>query len=98
MKIKLFANLAEEAGTRQVELEPPADATVGVVLEQVFDRHPPLRELILDADGELVGHINVLVNGSNIEHSDAGLSMAVSDDDEIAIFPPVSGGMASHRA
>lgn len=92
MKVKLFANLAEEAGQRVIELDIAEGATVDDALEAVIERHPILGDLILAEDGHLQGHINVLVNGTNVQHADEGLATPLAAEDEVAIFPPVSGG------
>lgn len=87
---KLFADLAERAGGRRVTVEVDPDATVGDALEAVLEGRPELRERVL-ADGSLRSEINVLRNGSDVE-TDGGLDAPVEDDDELALFPPVSGG------
>ncbi len=92
MEWKLFANLAEVAGTKHVTVEVPQSATVTDALEALFERHPDLQERVLEEDGELADHINVLRNGENVFANGAGLETPVDGDDELAIFPPVSGG------
>ena len=97
MRVRLFANLAEEAGEREIVLSVPADATVVDVLDELCGRHPGLRPLILDDDDAIHGHVNVLLDGSNVENLEDGLRAPVgADAEELAIFPPVSGG--SRRA
>jgi molybdopterin synthase sulfur carrier subunit len=87
---RLFANLAEATGSRSVEVDvatgPDAEATVGDALATLVDAHPDLEPLVL-ADGELRDHINLLRNGSPTDPGDP-----VEADDELAIFPPVTGG------
>ena len=91
MRVKLFANLAETAGERELTVEVSSDQTLAELLEELFNEHPALREEILD-DAVLQDHITILVNGEKIPHTESGLEAVVSSDDEIAIFPPVSGG------
>lgn len=91
MDVKLFANLAESAGTRIVPVEPGHAGTVGEAIDAVCASHPDLREEVFDGDGRPHDHINILLNGTNVVHAD-GLEEAVDPADEIAIFPPVSGG------
>ncbi|ESS03916.1 MAG: ubiquitin-like small archaeal modifier protein (SAMP) [uncultured archaeon A07HR67] len=90
MEWKLFADLAEIAGDRVVEVDVEPGDTVGDALDDLFAARPALRDRVLD-DGEVADHINVLHNGDNIHHAD-GLSTTVSAGDELALFPPVSGG------
>ncbi|MFC6834951.1 ubiquitin-like small modifier protein 1 [Halomarina ordinaria] len=92
MHWKLFANLAETAGEREVPLDLEAGATFGDALDALLERHPELREEVLDDDGDLRGHIRVLRNTHNPFVSDEGYETVLAEDDELAMFPPVSGG------
>jgi molybdopterin synthase sulfur carrier subunit len=47
--------------------------------------------VLCDDDGEVRSYITILVNGKNIREMEA-LATILSDGDEVAIFPPVSGG------
>lgn len=92
MKVKLFANLADLAGTREIHLDRPGDGTVGEVVDAVIEEYPSLDGAVRTDEGELEEHINVLVDGANVRHDEDGLDMTVDEDGEVAIFPPVSGG------
>ena len=92
MQWKLFADLAEVAGQKRVTVDLEGEATVADALEALLDAHPALRDRVLAADGELAEHINVLRNGENVFAAGSGLETAVAADDELAMFPPVSGG------
>ncbi|GGM56384.1 molybdopterin synthase sulfur carrier subunit [Halarchaeum rubridurum] len=87
MEWKLFADLAEVAGDDRITVSVPADATVGDALEALLDDRPALRERVLADDGTLYDHVNLLRNGA-----DASLADDAAPDDELALFPPVSGG------
>lgn len=86
MQWKLFADLAEAAGERTVTVEADAE-TVDDALAALFDAKPALRERALGADGELRSDVNLLKNGESVDPG-AG----VDAGDELALFPPVSGG------
>ena len=90
MEWKLFADLAEVAGEDTVEIDATGD-TVDDALAALLERHPALEGRILDEDGELLDHINVLCNGESVRSGD-GLETELEDGDELALFPPVSGG------
>jgi len=45
---------------------------------------------VLD-DGEVANHINVLRNGQNVRQN-GGMDTTLEAGDELALFPPVSGG------
>lgn len=89
MEWRLFADLAETAGDRRISVDVSADGTVGDALDALLDERPALRERILDDAGELHSHVNVLRNGANLQN---GLGTELESGDELALFPPVSGG------
>ena len=91
MRWKLFADLAERAGDDEIDVSVDnSEPTAGDALAALLADHPELEERVFTADGDLESHLNLLRNGENI--TDAGLATPVSDDDELALFPPVSGG------
>jgi molybdopterin synthase sulfur carrier subunit len=91
MDWKLFADLAEVAGGRDVSVDVEPGATVGDALDALLAAHPALEDRVLDESGSLRDHINVLRNGENV-HEAAGLETTLEPGDELALFPPVSGG------
>lgn len=76
-KVRLFAAIAEIAGTRSTEID---GATVGEVLDQATQRYGPEFE-------RLLAYCRVMVN-----EDQATREVAVAANDELAILPPVSGG------
>lgn len=82
--VKLFANLRKLAGTKELSI---TEATVGAVLNELVKRNPLLGEVILE-NGILRPHIVVTLNGHNV----IDLNMQVTEQDVIAIFPPIAGG------
>ena len=78
---------AATGGQSEVEAE---GATVGEVLDSVFDSHGDLRERITQ-DGDLRRFVNVYVSGEDIRFQD-GLDTELSDGDEVTILPAVAGG------
>lgn len=89
MHWKLFADLAEVAGTRETEIDGDPE-TVGEALEDLLATYPNLESRVLDGD-DLRTDVNVLRNGQNVAPGE-GLAAPVDADDELALFPPVSGG------
>ncbi len=84
IRVKLFANLREFTKTKELEME---GSTVRDVLVALCRKYPGLADMIF-RDGNLRPYINVFLNGKNIP----GLDTSLKPADEIAIFPPVSGG------
>jgi molybdopterin synthase sulfur carrier subunit len=65
-------------------------ATVGEVLDSLYDRFGELRSRIAE-DGGLRRFVNVYVDGEDIRFLE-GLETPVSDGDEVTILPAVAGG------
>jgi molybdopterin synthase sulfur carrier subunit len=74
-------------GEAEAEVE---GATVGEVLDALFDRFGDLRDRICD-DGDLRRFVNVYVGGEDIRFL-SGLETEVTDGDEVTILPAVAGG------
>lgn len=92
MEWRLFANLAEAAGTRRVTVEAGPGDTFGDAFEQLLEAHPELEAEVLDEDGEIRDHIRVLRNEHDPFVTDEGHDTVLEADDDLALFPPVSGG------
>ena len=90
MEWKLFADLAETAGEKRVAVELQGEATVADALEALFEAHPALRDRVLE-DGKPADHLNLLVDGEDVSGLD-GVETRVDSAEELALFPPVSGG------
>jgi molybdopterin synthase sulfur carrier subunit len=92
MEWRLFANLAEAAGTKRVAVEAGAGDTFGEAFEQLLAAHSELEDEVLDEDGDLREHIRVLRNDSDPFVADEGFETVLEAGDDLALFPPVSGG------
>ncbi len=75
--LRLFASIREIAGINQIDFEAN---TVGQIIELAVERFGPEFAAILPA-------CRIWVNGNPAQEDDE-----VSDGDEVAILPPVSGG------
>ena len=90
MQWKLFADLAEVAGDKEIAVDAEPGETVGAALDALVADRPGLADRIYD-DGDLRDHINVLRNGTSVGEQ-RGLDTELDEGDELALFPPVSGG------
>ena len=87
--VKIPTQLRAAAGGES-ELEVDG-ATVGEVLDVLFDRHDELRDRLSDGGGGLRRFVNVYVDGEDIRFTD-GLQTPVGDGHEVQILPAVAGG------
>ena len=79
VRVRLFAFMAQEAGTRDVDLEVASGATLSDVQRALAARLPDMRW-----PRELMWAVNQAYVG--------GANHGLKDGDEVAIIPPVSGG------
>ncbi len=90
LELRFFATFREAAGGKIVEYEAADDATVGDVLRALEVEYEGMDGRLI-VDGDLAPQINVLKNGREVLHLE-GLDTALSDGDQLSIFPPVAGG------
>jgi len=87
VRVRLFADIREEVGESEIEVEMKSEGeTVGDVIEDLVARYPALEERLL-SDGELRPYLNLTADGEPV-----GAGETVDGVDEVAVFPPVSGG------
>ena len=82
VKIVFFASLREKLGVNSVDLPISDSSSVSSLISQLADQHSAEWLAILTAK-----NIRIAVN-QNIITDDIG----VIDGDEVAFFPPVTGG------
>ncbi len=79
LKIRLFATLKDKAGHKAIEIELPTPATVDILRERLMVEFPQLASSVPTA---LVA----------VNKNFGSPETPINDGDEVAIFPPVSGG------
>jgi molybdopterin synthase catalytic subunit len=79
VRLLFFATLKDIVGARELRLEIPAGATVGDLLTHLEGSYPRIK-----------AYRPVVLTAINEEYADQAAS--VHEGDEVAIFPPVSGG------
>ncbi|MRS02933.1 molybdopterin converting factor subunit 1 [bacterium] len=77
--VTLFATLKELAGKRQINIEVGEPATVSKLLAEIANQYPQIKN----------SSENVLVS---INQEFASRDQIIVNGDEVAMFPPVSGG------
>jgi sulfur-carrier protein len=77
--VRLFARLRDIAGAADLAREVPAGATVADVWRKLVAEFP-----------EMAGYDSSISSAVNTDY--ARMSTALSDNDEVAFLPPVSGG------
>jgi molybdopterin synthase sulfur carrier subunit len=84
--------LRQTAGSSEFEV---SGATIREALEDLCRDNEALRAAIFDGS-VLRPHVRVMVNGRDCELV-GGLKAAVSENDQIAVFPPIAGGYLNEQ-
>ncbi|MXZ43545.1 MAG: molybdopterin converting factor subunit 1 [Gammaproteobacteria bacterium] len=81
IQVKFFASLKESLGVSQTNLTVPVESTVDMLLRKIQDTYGKDSQLID------ISSLRVAVNQQMVE-----FDRVIREDDEIAIFPPITGG------
>ena len=87
MIVKLFGGLRQSAGGAE---KTTSGSSIREALENLCLENSVLYDAIFDGD-ELRPHIRIMVNGHDSELA-KGLDTPVTEDDVLAVFPPIAGG------
>lgn len=79
--VKLFASFRERAKKEELVLDVDGEVSLKELIADIEERIPELKELL--DNGTVIMAVN---------HKVASLDSKVKNEDEVAIFPPVSGG------
>lgn len=82
VRVKLFATLRDRVGAKEVALELPEGATVATLREQIAVAYPAL---VPSLDNTIVAVNRQFASPDTLLHA----------EDEVALFPPVSGGASN---
>ena len=91
--VKLFANLRKIAGTKEVLVDlkegmgSETGTNLGEVISALVRQIPALSQHLIE-NGKIRPHVIITINGHPTQAMDAG----VTEQDQIAIFPPIAGG------
>jgi sulfur-carrier protein len=92
MKVNFFATLRDITGQKTVEFENAEGSTVGHLVEAVISRYPSMREVLLNQEGDLYGHVHVFINGRDVPFLENKMETIIKPSDSVNIFPAVGGG------
>ncbi len=81
------------SGQSQIVVETAA-STVAGALDDLWRKHPGLRDRVVNEQGKLRQHVNVFLNDENVRRKQL-LETTLPEQCEITILPAVSGGSES---
>lgn len=79
IKVRLFANLRELVGEREITITVPGGVTVSYLNNEILNKYPQLKSF----SNKFVTSVNCKVTTGDT---------VITSSDEIALLPPVSGG------
>jgi MoaD family protein len=85
--IKLYANLRTVTGKKEMNVP---GASIREVLERLILDFPNIQGYLLEKE-QLRSRLIIAINGQTLD-PETGVDAPVSEQDQIAIFPPVAGG------
>jgi molybdopterin synthase sulfur carrier subunit len=89
-RIRFFARFRELLGA-EVIAEPAPGTALAALIRDIARGNGEGYDAIFDERGAFREHVILMRNGKRVEAADAE-KMVLADGDEIAVFPPVSGG------
>ena len=78
------------SGQSQIVVDSGAKK-LGEALVQLWQRHPGLRDRVVNEQGNLRQHVNIFLNEDNVRRREL-LDTELPENCEITILPSVSGG------
>ena len=90
IRIRAFAQVKDILGADSF-LEYPEGTSVRELLDSLRQRAGESEDQLFSRNGDLHSHLVLMINGTRIYKDDIE-SLTLSEGDEIALFPPVSGG------
>ena len=82
--IKLFASLRKEAGIKETSI---TGTSLQPVITELVRQYPALADKLLE-NGQIRPHVVITING----HPSTDLDAPLTEQDLVAIFPPIAGG------
>ena len=89
--VEVAFSFKRELGDDHRTLELPDGSDVAAALAAFAEKHPSVRERLIGSDGEILRHINALINGGNVKLRQ-GFETVLRDGDRLTILPPAGGG------
>jgi molybdopterin synthase sulfur carrier subunit len=92
LKATFYATLRRIVNGKTIEFDLPSGSTVQQLLDEMIRRYPPLREELLDENGQLFQHVHIFVNARDTLFLPEGMNSPLMEEDTIGVFPVVGGG------
>jgi molybdopterin synthase sulfur carrier subunit len=88
--VRAFAGFRDVMG-ESTSYDLPDKSCLSALLSLIASRSEEARALLFDNQGQLRGHIILMMNRKRVPQK-AIENLPLSDGDEVALYPPVAGG------
>jgi molybdopterin synthase sulfur carrier subunit len=88
--VRAFAGFRDVMG-ESTSYDLPDKSDLSALLSLIASRSEEARTLLFDNQGQLRGHIILMMNRKRVPRK-AIENLPLSDGDEVALYPPVAGG------
>jgi len=92
MKVLFFASFRSIAGVKQYELQMDEPMPLFQVIQHVLGKFPQFKQHWIGSDGDLLPHVHLSLNGTDVDLLDEKYATLVYPGDELDFFPPIQGG------
>jgi molybdopterin synthase sulfur carrier subunit len=92
MQVNFFATLRQIVGQKTVDISISEGSTVRQLLDEIVRSYPGLERELIDEQGELYGHVHVIINGRDFKFLDHGIETVITSEDRVSVFPAIGGG------
>jgi molybdopterin synthase sulfur carrier subunit len=89
IKVRAFARFREMLGS-ELDLNLPEGSSVQALLDALASLNPRFGSEAFDCSGLLKDYVLLMKNRKRLDHG--CMDEVLEDGDEVAVFPPVSGG------
>jgi molybdopterin synthase sulfur carrier subunit len=92
MEVNFFAGLRQIVGQKTVDISIPEGSTARQLVDEIVRIYPALERELFDDQGNLYGHVHVVINGRDIRYLEGSLEKGISAQDRVSLFPAIGGG------
>ena len=92
MEVNFFAGLRQIVGQKTVDISVPEGSTARQLVDEIVRIYPALERELIDGQGNLYGHVHVVINGRDIRFLEGAMEREIFAEDRVSIFPAIGGG------
>ena len=92
MEVNFFAGLRQIVGQKTVDISVPEGSTARQLVDEIVRIYPALERELIDGQGNLYGHVHVVINGRDIRFLEGSMEREIFAEDRVSIFPAIGGG------